>query len=197
MEENIPFRLETALERKIAADPEWLAGIEWGKPRAGHMEGPVKFHIADVLANIDAQHPEPEERRVLRLIALLHDTFKYQVDEHRPRIHSNHHAYRARCFAQRYISDPILLDLIELHDEAYNSWRLGAIKGDWRHAQERVDLLLARIGPALPLYIRFFLADSGTDSKDPAPVRWFLDYVRKKGFPLPPIPSRYKLPKEG
>jgi hypothetical protein len=183
---NLPFVLETDLERRIAADPEWQAGIDWGKPRFGHMEGPVKYHIAEVLANIDRQCTTAEERRLLRLVALIHDTFKYRVDESRPKIGTNHHAYIARQFAERYISDPVVLNLIELHDEAYNGWRLGAHRDRWHHAEERVDNLLQCIGPSLSLYIRFFQADSETDSKDQAPVAWFKQFLKSKGFAFPP-----------
>jgi hypothetical protein len=183
---ELPFALETDQEERIAADPEWQQGVVWGKPRTGHLEGAIKYHIADVLANIDHQCLSAEERRALRLIALVHDTFKYRVDESRPKIGTNHHAYIARQFAQRYIHDPVLLDIIELHDEAYNSWRLGAYKGKWRHAEERVEHLLEKIGSALPLYVHFFYADSQTESKNQAPVTWFTQYLKYKGFTLPP-----------
>ena len=128
MNENVmhlPFSLETDLERTIAADPAWQQGVIWGKPRYGHLEGAVQFHIADVLANIDRQQPLPDDRTKLRLIALVHDTFKYRVNELKPKMGNNHHAHIARLFAEKYIHDPVILDLIELHDEAYNSWRLG------------------------------------------------------------------------
>ena len=88
-------------------------------------------HIADVLANVERQATSPEERRALRLIALIHDTFKYRVDQSRPKTGPNHHAAIARAFAERYIDDPALLDIIELHDEAYNSWLAGARNGRW------------------------------------------------------------------
>jgi HD domain len=182
---QLPFALETDLEKLIAADPAWLEGIAWGKPRTGHMEGPVKYHIADVLANIDRQCPTEQDRRTLRLIALIHDTLKYRVDETRPKIGTNHHAHIARKFAERYISDLVLLDLIELHDEAYNSWRLGAHRNRWHHAEERLNNLLLRLGPALPLYVRFFHADSETESKDPAPIAWFEQFLKSKGLAAP------------
>ncbi len=105
----------------------------------------------------------------MRLIALIHDAFKYRVDESRPKIGTNHHAHIARKFAERYIHDPVLLDLIELHDEAYNSWRLGAYRNKWHHAEERLNNLLQRLGPALPLYVRFFHADSETEFKRSRP----------------------------
>ncbi len=188
MNENVmhlPFTLETDLERTIAADPVWQQGVIWGKPRSGHLEGAVQYHIADVLANIDRQHLTPEERRKLRLIALIHDTFKYRVNELKPKMGNNHHAHIARVFAEKYIHDPEILDLIELHDEAYNSWRLGTYKGRWEHAEERVNNLLARLGLLLPLYVRFFLADSQTDSKDQAPVQWFIHLLESRGYKLP------------
>jgi len=177
---ELPFTLETELEEKIAADPEWQQGIVWGKPRSGHAEGQVMYHIAEVLANIDRQSPPEDERRVLRLIALVHDTFKYRVNEKKPRAGENHHGYIARKFAERYIDDPVILEIIELHDEAYNSWRLGAFKGKWERAEERITNLLQRIGSALPLYIRFFHADNETDSKDQAPLVWFESYLKSK-----------------
>jgi hypothetical protein len=37
--------LETETERRITADPEWQAGVRWGKPRPGHPEGTVRAHI--------------------------------------------------------------------------------------------------------------------------------------------------------
>jgi hypothetical protein len=146
------------------------------------MEWQVMYHIADVLANIDRQSPTDEERRALRLIALIHDSFKYRVNELKPKIGHNHHAFIARQFAERYISDPVLLEIIELHDEAYNSWRLGFYRGRWELAQERVTNLLRRIGPALPLYVRFFHADSKTESKDQAPVTWFEQVLKSRGL---------------
>lgn len=184
---SLPFALETALERQIAEDPEWQAGVEWGIPRTGHLEGPVKFHIIDVLANIERQQPSPtsQERCALRLVALTHDAFKYRVDESRPKIGTNHHAYIARKFSEHYIHDPALLDIIELHDEAYNSWRLGARKGRWQHAEERIDLLLERLGPSLSLYARFFLADSHTESKNQDPVTWFREVLQRRGYTFP------------
>jgi hypothetical protein len=187
---ELPFSLETDLERAIASNPAWQQGVVWGKPRSGHAEGPVMYHIVDVLANIDRQNPPPEVRRDLRLLALIHDTFKYRVNELRPKIGTNHHGYIARCFAEQYIHDPTLLDIIELHDEAYNSWRLGAYKHRWEHAEERIANLFTRLGTSLPLYVRFFLADSQTDSKDKAPVTWFLDLLRRKGLESA-IPSTY------
>jgi hypothetical protein len=186
---DLPFKTETELEQKICSDPEWQQGVVWGEPRTGHLEGSVMFHIADVLANIDTQATTSEERRALRLIALVHDAFKYRVDISRPKTGANHHAFIARKFAERYLDDPGLLEIIELHDEAYNSWRLGAVKGNWDDAEARAGRLVARLGPLLPLYVRFFRADNQTPSKDRAPLAWFEQFLKRRGLEVPPEPA--------
>jgi hypothetical protein len=179
---NLPFTLETTLERSIAENREWQRGVEWGEPRSGHLEGAVMYHIADVLANIDRQKITADERRDLRLIALIHDTFKYRVDEHKLKVGRNHHAFIARQFAEQYISNPGLLDIIERHDEVYHCWRLGHYKGRWHYAEAHVDLLIDKLGAYFPLYIRFFFADSTTDSKNPEPMNWMRQLLLRKGI---------------
>ena len=37
----------------IKADPRYQRNIEYGEPRPGHPEGKVKFHIADLEANLE------------------------------------------------------------------------------------------------------------------------------------------------
>ncbi len=185
---ELPFEPQTELERKICADPEWQQGVVWGKPRAGHLEGPVMYHIADVLANVDREATTEQERSALRLIAFVHDAFKYRVDPSKPKIGENHHAFIARKFAERYIDDPAVLEIIELHDEAYNSWRLGARWDRWDEAEARVNRLIARLGSLLPLYVRFFRSDNQTLSKDRAPLAWFEQFLREHGFDVPPEP---------
>jgi hypothetical protein len=181
---ELPFTLETDLEKKIADDPAWQEGVVWGKPRRGHLEGQVMYHIAEVLSNIDAQCPNEQDRCRLRLIALIHDTFKYQVDETRPKVGTNHHAYLARLFATRYLDDPVLLTIIEHHDDAYHCWQLGRYKGHWQRAEKYLDQLLDSLGDAAPLYARFFYADSDTSSKDPAPREWFGQVLQRRGMQI-------------
>lgn len=182
---RLPFTPETPLEQAICASPDWQAGAAWGKPRPGHGEGPVMHHIADVLANVDREATSPEERRALRLVALVHDSFKYRVDWTRSVEGENHHAARARAFAAAYLDDPVLLDIIALHDEAYHCWRTGHVKGDWPRAEARAERLLARLGAAWPLYLRFFRCDNDTPFKDHAPVQWFEDFLRGRGYEVP------------
>lgn len=187
---ELPFQPETDLEKRICLDPEWEKGSLWGVPRPGHSEGQVLYHIAEVLANVDRLASSDEERRDLRLIALIHDTFKYRVDPGKPKVGENHHAKIARRFAQRYLDNMMLLEIIELHDEAFNSWRLGALKGRWSEAEARVDRLIARLGESLLLYVRFFRADNQTESKDQDALDWFEQVLRTKGVAVPAEPRR-------
>ena len=174
---DIPFQLETDLERRITADPEWQQGAVWGKVRRGHPEGPVVRHIAAVLDNLDEQHLDPEGRRKLRPVALFHDTCKFAVDNSRPRTGSNHHARRARHLAERFVDDEDVLDIIELHDEAYNSWSQGRWRGQWDKAEQRAIRLLTRLRDRVDLYLAFYRADNNTEGKDQEPLRWFEELV--------------------
>jgi hypothetical protein len=112
-------------------------------------------------------------RQKLRLVALLHDTFKGSVDHSRPRSGENHHAVLARRFAERYLDDEELLEVVELHDEAYNAWAKGERTGKWDAAEARARRLVERLGPSLAFYVRFYRADNDTGSKNPEPLEWF------------------------
>jgi len=83
---------ETALEAQIIADPEFQAGLFWGKPRYGHPEGQIINHIPEVLANVDKLPVSAEIRRKLRLITYVHDTFKHIEDKSKPRDWTKHHS---------------------------------------------------------------------------------------------------------
>ncbi len=80
----------------------------------------------------------------------------------------------ARHFAERYTDDAALLDVIELHDEAYNSWVKGERSGKWPAAEARAHRLIDRLGPNLALYVRFYHADNATGNKDERPFNWFV-----------------------
>lgn len=160
-------------------DPAWVEGAAWGEPRPGHPEGAVIAHIVEVLANVDDVAVDAGDRERLRLIALIHDTFKYRVDRSLPRTGENHHAMLARRFAERYIDDAGILEVIELHDEAYNAWAKGARTGNWAAAEARARRLVARLGGSIGFYERFYRADNETGSKNQAPLRWFEQLARQ------------------
>jgi hypothetical protein len=178
---DLPFELETDVERAIAAEPEWQEGIEWGSARLGHPEGAVKFHIAHVLANVERVATSPEERRRLRLAALVHDSFKYRAPEGSARVGSDaHHGSIAAEFLEGFVDDDELVEVVRWHDEAFAAW-LGLVKrGDRRRAEQRARKLVERLGPALPLFQRFFRADNATEGKSPDSVEWFESVARKR-----------------
>lgn len=161
------------IEREVMADPDWQQGAAWGDPRPGHPEGAVLAHVEEVLVNVDRVAIDEGDRERLRFVALIHDTFKHEVDTARPREGENHHAMIARRFAERYTTDSELLDLIELHDEAFNAWVKGERGGNWDAAEARARRLLARLGSATAFYLRFYRADNETSSKDQTPLEWF------------------------
>lgn len=167
------IRLETELERTLFAAPEVQAGLAYGEPRPGHPEGRVGRHLADVLANVDRCYGGSALREKLRLIAIVHDSFKHEVDPHRPKTGENHHAMRARRFAEKFIDDTAVLDVIELHDEAYNAWQMGRRDCDWKRAEFRARALLERLGDNLPLYLAFYHCDNMTGDKSQEPLEWF------------------------
>jgi hypothetical protein len=174
---DLPFELETDVERAIAADPEWQRGMEWGSPRRGHPEGAVKHHTADVLANVDGEATSDEERRRLRLAALVHDAFKYQAPEGSAAVGSErHHGSFAARFLERFVDDDELVEVVRWHDEGFAAWT-AHMHGRKQRAEERVRALVRRLGPALPLFQRFFRADNATEGKTPKAVEWFESVV--------------------
>ncbi|MBN1531011.1 MAG: hypothetical protein JW895_18255 [Thermoleophilaceae bacterium] len=171
------FEPENDLERAVTADPRLLVGLAWGRPRRGHPEGAVGNHVADLLRTTDEWGETGRRRSDLRFIALVHDSFKYAVSPLRPRTGENHHAMRARRFAEDYTSEERLLAVIELHDRPYHLWRRHRRTG---HVPDRKgDDMIARL-PDLSLFVRFVELDASTEGKRPEPVEWLENELRKR-----------------
>jgi hypothetical protein len=169
------LRPETDLEQTLLAHPEVRTGLLWGEPRFGHPEGKVGIHVREVLDNIEhLPYLVAADRRRLRLVALIHDAFKYQEDRSRPRDWSKHHAMLARRFMEAYTNDSVVLDIIELHDEAYYAWLAMKSEG-FREENPHKSLayLLERVKGFLNLYYIFFKCDTQTGDKTQASVKWF------------------------
>jgi hypothetical protein len=173
------FMPETDLERGVTEDPELLAGLDWGEPREGHPEGSVGAHVQHVLEALDSAELSEDARRDLRFIALVHDGFKYRVRDWLPKTGRNHHAARARRFAEGYTDDERLLATLELHDRPYSLWRKMRRRG---HADDRAfDEMMARV-PDPALFLSFIELDGATEGKKPEPVEWFRDELRRRGI---------------
>jgi hypothetical protein len=178
--ELIPgFEPETDLEREVTAQPELLEGLAWGEPRAGHPEGPVGIHVSHLLETIDRSGVTGEARELLRFMALVHDSFKYQVRERLPRVGENHHAMRARRFAQRFTDDERLLGAIQFHDKPYSLWRKLQRRDK---LDERGFRRMMRCIKDPELFLRFIELDGSTEGKRPQPIEWFRDELLKRGF---------------
>jgi hypothetical protein len=173
------FRPENPLETAVAGDPELLEGLAWGKPRKAHPEGRVGNHVADLLKHIAAEGETGERRAQLRFVAIVHDSFKNRVKHWLPRTGENHHATRARRFAERYTDDERLLAAIELHDGPYAIWRKLQRKG--RLDEDRLEDLIRRV-PDHALFLRFIEVDGASEAKDPEPIRWYRDQLRRRGL---------------
>jgi hypothetical protein len=166
---------ETDLEASFLEDAEFCRGLQWGVPRFGHPEGSIVAHIVEVNANIDRLPVDVETRRLLRIICWVHDTFKHIEDKGTPRDWTKHHAVYARNFLARYLEDPLLLNLVEMHDDAYYAWRLGHLHHKLGEGEERIRVIRERVGSYWQLFYLFFKCDTCTGDKNPAPLIWFED----------------------
>jgi hypothetical protein len=171
------FAPENELEAAVAQDEELLAGLAWGKPRESHPEGAVGVHVGDLLREIDRRGEQPERREQLRFIALIHDSFKNRVRNWLPRSGENHHAMRARRFAERFTDDERLLAPIELHDRPYALWKKMQKKG--RLDEDGFAEMLDRI-PDHDLFLRFIEIDGSSEAKNPEPIRWLRDELERR-----------------
>jgi hypothetical protein len=158
------------------SDPVLLRGLAWGSPRSGHPEGSVGAHVSDLLRRLHEWGEREPRRSELRLAAIVHDALKYQVKRWLPRSGENHHAMRARRFAERYIADERLLATIELHDRPYALWRRMRRRGKADHGA--LDRLVDRI-PDPGLFMRFVELDGSAEGKNPEPIRWFREELRR------------------
>jgi uncharacterized protein YjiS (DUF1127 family) len=170
------FYAEDERERRLAKDPVVVKGLAWGRPREGHPEGRVGLHVADLLRAIEHWGERDPRRRELRFISLLHDSLKWRVVPWLPKRGDNHHAARARRFAEGYTDDERLLATIELHDAPYAVWRHMRRTGDFD--DERFRRVLDRI-PDHELFLRFVELDGSTEGKDAEPIDWLREQLAR------------------
>jgi hypothetical protein len=160
----------------LASDPVLLEGVAWGRPRKGHPEGSVGAHVGHLLETIESWRIQEPLRNELRFIALVHDSLKNKVHYWRPRTGENHHAMRARRFAERYTDDERLLSTIELHDRPYSIWK--KMRRRRRLNESRLRDLIARIEDP-ELFIRFVELDGSTEGKNSEPIDWFREQLER------------------
>ena len=154
-------------------------GLAWGKPRRGHPEGTVGAHVADLLETIERWGETGKRREELRFLALVHDSLKYKVRDWLPHTGENHHAARARRFAEAYTDDERLLAAIEQHDRPYSLWRKARRKG--RTDDHAITEMMERI-PDVDLFLRFVELDGSTEGKNHEPIRWLKSELAQRGL---------------
>jgi len=171
---------ENGIEIAICNDNTFITGANYGKKRPGHPEGQVIYHIEQVLDNIDKYYKDDNERAELRLIAILHDTFKHKVNQNLPKTGENHHGMIARRFAEKFPIHQDVLQVIQYHDDAYNAWSAGGRHGDWYKAKKRATNLIQAlmIENCLDLYVKFYRCDNETGDKSIENFEWFVNLIK-------------------
>lgn len=147
---------QTELEKQIITSQEWTEGASWGKYRIGKPEASVIYRIIKVLSNVENLYGKSSLKGKLRLIALLHDTFKNRVNYDLPEENENHRSTFARLFAEKFIDDPAILDVISLHEELDLAWKLKEKCCGGNAGKKRMLQLVDRLGSNLDLYIAFY-----------------------------------------
>jgi hypothetical protein len=169
--------------RKIQADPRYLEGVEYGKPRKGHQEGTIKAHIADLEANLDrlSDVVTPEEYWKLKILIHTHDTMKKFAVSNSPIDDINSHASLATEFLREFVEDTDLLAMVQWHDENFALWKQMKFKG--KYNQDRLFKRVMFIKD-IELFLIFTLLDGFTPSKmaladkeKPEKIRWFVQEV--------------------
>lgn len=174
---NEIIKPKSGIEVAICENPEFEIGALYGKPRKGHPEGQVIYHIKEVLANIDKFYGDDLDRDDLRVIAILHDSFKHKVNQNLPKAGENHHGMIARRFAEKFPIHQSVLTVIQLHDDAYNAWQAGGRHGDWYKAKKRATNLInaLQVENCLDLYVKFYHCDNLTGDKSQDNYEWFVN----------------------
>jgi hypothetical protein len=167
------------ITERIMADPRYLRNIEYGRPRPGHPEGKVKFHIADLEANLEQiarRGISPSIYGKLKFLIHVHDTFKAEAEQDVSILHPRSHATLAREYASQFTDDPDLLNIIQFHDFNYSMWLDYSRKGSYNKAafQRLIDTI-----QNWDLFLLFTIIDGRTRGKEISKLVWFIDEVKK------------------
>ena len=163
---------------RVVSDPRYLKNIEYGEPRSGHPEGKVKFHIAELEANLEKLAPRISEEQYWKLKFLIHvhDTFKADAVPDSRIENPQSHASLARKFAAEFTEEADLLAMIQFHDLNFALWKQFAATGsyDLKRFSRLLDTIID-----WDLFLMFLILDGCAQGKDPEKLRWFIAEVRK------------------
>lgn len=176
----------------LLADPDYLRGLDYGSPRAGHPEGSIRAHIAELEANLEtvtvarARLGSPlasESIARLKVLIHAHDILKVDSVEGLPISDPRSHASRAAALVRRLGADDALCAMVQWHDVPYAIWR----NGDDEKGRKRLEGLFAAI-PNLEEFALFQLIDNITKGKEGRPAEWFVERIS----PLLPAEAHIK-----
>jgi len=176
----------TAIDRYRAAyeaiirDQRYLANLDWGKPRAGHPEGTVRAHVAQLEHNLDALRPRlsEEEYWKLRLLVHVHDTFKLDADRNAPIKSPRSHASLAAAFLREFLpEDEDLATIVQYHDEPYAIFL--RFKKQGVMDLKRLEALISRVED-LDLFGAFQLIDNATPGKSRESLLFFFSAIPRR-----------------
>ncbi len=163
----------------LKADSRYRKNIEYGEPRPGHPEGKVKFHIADLEANLETLRTKgisQENYWKLMFLIHIHDSFKAEAKKDVPVLDPRNHATLAKEFAKQFTNDADLLNMIQFHDENYKLWQEYLQNGSFN--PERFQNLLDTI-ENWDLFLMFIIIDGCVKGKDYSKLTWFINEVRR------------------
>ncbi len=169
------------LEAEWLSRPEIIKGLLWGTPRYGHPEGTVAFHINEVYRNIDALADQSLNAE-LRLVALIHDTFKYEEDRSMPRDWSRHHGNIAAKYMTRDYCERHIVNLVKLHDEAFYAWRAFHQHSNQVESERRLKIIEESMEENLKFYVNFFICDTLTGDKIKTPIVWLVEQAQMRNW---------------
>ena len=162
--------------QQITDDPLYQENLDWGEVRAGHPEGTLRAHIAELERNLHRLRHQltPEEQDQLRLLIHVHDLCKPNAKRGVPILDSRSHASLAREYLARFCSEEPLLSIVQFHDEPF------ALYQQYRHrgscSTSRFEDLLAAI-TTWDLFLPFLIIDGCTVGKSREPLQWFFEQI--------------------
>jgi len=169
------------LTAQVMADERYKKNVEfeYNRPLSGHPEGKVKYHIAELEANLERlKHrlPKEDDYWKLRFLIHVHDSFKAEASQEGvPPNHPRSHESLARAFASEFTDDADLLNIIQYHDENYTFWK--QLKNNGQYDLKWFQHLLDTICD-WDLFLAFTIIDGHTEGKDIEKLAWFISQVR-------------------
>lgn len=172
---NTTPQFEKILER-IQADPRYQANLDWGSPRRGHPEGTIRAHIVELQGNLQKLRHKltHSEYAQLRVLIHVHDTFKPDATDGVAISDPRSHASLARAFLEEFCLEPLLLKIVQYHDEPYALWmrqRSGKIQDPQRWRNLMISF------PDWTLILAFLIVDGCTEGKSREPLFWIFEVV--------------------